>query len=118
MEGNHCFPPDPKESCDTSGLTRPIFEYDHDQGNSITGGFVSRDPRLPGLLGKYVFGDFVRGQLWAIDLPEDRTKPVISALSLGKWPLLISSFGQDGAGHLYVLDYAQGRILRVDPESQ
>lgn len=115
MEGNHCFPPDPKELCDTNGLVRPIFEYDHDQGNSITGGFVSQDNRLPTLKGKYVFGDFVRGQIWALELPKDRKTAISSAISLGKWPLLISSFGRDGSGRMYVLDYAQGRILRIDP---
>ena len=114
-EGFHCFPPDDAESCDRTGLVPPVYEYDHNNGNSITGGYVSVDPRLPKLRGKYVFGDFVRGRIWAIDLPDDRSTPVKDAIALGKWPVLLSSFGQDGAGQLYVVDYGQGRVLRVDP---
>ena len=115
MEGFHCFPPDKNESCDKSGLVLPIYEYDHDQGNSITGGYVAQDPRIPALNGKYVFGDFVRGRIWAMDLPEDRTQRVKDVSALGQWPMLISSFGMDGAKHLYVVDYGQGRVLRIDP---
>ena len=115
MEGFHCFPPDDSESCDKTGLVLPIYEYDHDQGNSITGGYVARDTRIQPLLNKYVFGDFVRGRIWALDLPQHRNHRVKRVHSLGKWPLLISSFGMDGAGRMYVLDYGQGRVLRVDP---
>lgn len=115
MEGFHCFPPDPSEMCDQTGLVLPIYEYDHAQGNSITGGYVSIDPRMPELLGQYIFGDFVRGRLWAIELPDDRRNRVTKQSSLGKWPLLISSFGRDGFGYMYILDYAQGRVLRIDP---
>ena len=115
MEGFHCFPPDPKEQCDKEGLVLPVYEYDHDQGNSITGGYVAQDDRIPELKNKYVFGDFVRGRIWAMDLPHDRTQPVTEVHALGQWPMLISSFGMDGAKQLYVVDYGQGRVLRIDP---
>ena len=51
-----------------SGLTDPIFEYDHSQGQSITGGFVYRGSGLgSAYVGRYFFGDFVQGRLWSID---------------------------------------------------
>ena len=51
-----------------SGLTDPIFEYDHSQGQSITGGFVYRGSALgSAYVGRYFFGDFVQGRLWSID---------------------------------------------------
>lgn len=47
----------------------PIVEYAHgnatNQGNSVTGGVVYRGSAMPQLYGWYVFGDFVRGHIWA-----------------------------------------------------
>ena len=47
----------------------PLLEYTHgngtNQGNSITGGVVYRGSAIPQLYGRYVFGDFVRGHIWA-----------------------------------------------------
>ncbi len=43
MEELHCFAP--MEGCDPTGLTLPVAEYDHSQGDcAIIGGFVSRGP--------------------------------------------------------------------------
>lgn len=110
MEGTHCL----EEGCQAPPKhVPPIYEYDHEEGQSITGGYVSRSPSLPALEGQYIFGDFVRGRIWAIALPASRSTPVESARALGRWPVLVSSFGEDGAGELYVLDYGQGRVLRI-----
>ncbi len=38
-EGNHCFSP---SDCDMTGITLPVLEYSHDDGCSVTGGFVYR----------------------------------------------------------------------------
>ena len=49
----------------------PLATYTHgnksDQGNSVVGGLIYRGSALPGLYGHYIFGDHVRGQVWAID---------------------------------------------------
>ena len=57
----------------------------------------------------------MRGRIWAMTLPSDRSSRVETVHTLGQWPMLISSFGLDGAGQLYVVDYGQGRVLRFDP---
>jgi glucose/arabinose dehydrogenase len=55
-------------ACATAQLTPPLFEYRHsDTRCSITGGVVSRDPRLPRLDGLYLWSDLCDGQLYAID---------------------------------------------------
>jgi hypothetical protein len=49
------------------GFTYPVAIYDHNDGQSITGGFAYHG-RIPALQGKFVFGDIVRGRLFVADL--------------------------------------------------
>lgn len=118
-EGRHCFPaesrcPAPAES----GLTEPFYEYAHGpDGSSITGGYVYTGTAVPELQGRYVFGDFTSGRIWAVPLPESgdgSAGPLVSPTALGHWKLLLSTFGQDGAGELYVADYGRGAVHRLD----
>ena len=48
-----------------SGLIDPVAEYDHTLGDSITGGYVYRGSQTTNLVGRYLFGDFVSGRIWA-----------------------------------------------------
>lgn len=63
----------PKAASQPGGvtLTPPIFSYRHgtatNQGNAVTGGRVYRGSRIPSLTGKYIFGDYVSGNVWAIN---------------------------------------------------
>ena len=49
------------------GFTYPVAIYDHDEGQAVTGGFAYHG-RIAALRGKFVFGDIVRGRLFAADL--------------------------------------------------
>lgn len=89
--------------------TPPLLEIDRRHGRAIIGGYVYRGVRLPYLAGKYVFGDFVDGNLWALTYSHDgeRTEPLSLEL-LVKSPFRgrangITSFGVDAAGELYLL---------------
>ena len=54
-----------------------MAQYDHDEGNAVGGGFVYRGRAIPELRGKYVFADFPRGRLLAIDTDAlDTEQPV------------------------------------------
>ena len=92
----------------------PIYEYGRQDGSSITGGFIYRNGAIRNLQNKYVFGDFVSGKIWAINIPYNNTK-VQKAWALGKWPVYISSFATDATGNIYVLDYAGGDIYKIIP---
>ena len=48
-------------------FTYPVTIYDHNEGNAITAGFAYHGP-IEALRGKFVFGDLVRGRLFAADL--------------------------------------------------
>lgn len=101
--------------CPLEGAVDPVHVYGRTLGGSITGGYVYLGAKLPALRGKYVFGDFTSGRMFALDLPADRTKRVDTALALGRFRVFPSSFGRDHKGELYVASFAQGSILRIDP---
>jgi glucose/arabinose dehydrogenase len=111
MEGLHCF--DPKKNCTRENFADPIYEYSRDEGTSITGGYLYNSNKISAAKGKYVFGDFVSGRIWAIDLPNDSEGKVKKVYALGKWPVLISSFGKDEMGELYISDYKTGSIFKI-----
>jgi len=99
MEGRHCFKP--SNRCNIEGLSLPIAEYAHESGRcSITGGYVYRGEQVPGLKGTYVFGDYCSGEI--MGLVEQRVTVLLSS------GLRISSFGEDEAGELYVVDHSGG----------
>ncbi len=107
-EGFHCYSTPP---CNVAGAIDPIVEYDHSQGFSITGGYVYRGTALPALAGKYLYGDFGTGRIWAIPTTNLATTP--AAVLVMESGLQIASFAQDNAGELYVLDYGSGKISRI-----
>ena len=76
----------------------------------MTGGFVYRGTAIAGLQGRYVFADFVSGRLWHIAVDTQPTLRVTGGTPTG---LNISSFGEDVAGELYVLDHSGGGIYRL-----
>ncbi|HEX8832116.1 MAG TPA: PQQ-dependent sugar dehydrogenase, partial [Longimicrobium sp.] len=58
MEGMHCYN---TSGCVQQGLTLPVLEYSHDDGCSITGGFVYRGSAVPALRGHYFYADYCKG---------------------------------------------------------
>ncbi len=100
-EGSHCFVGD----CDTPGLTDPVWEYLHGEGNcSITGGQVYRGPDYPAMVGRYLYGDFCSGRIWAYHHPS-RTNELLSDGQVSN----ILTFGEDERGNVYVS--ASGRVF-------
>lgn len=113
MEGLSCYRPRP--GCNRSGLTMPVTQYVHQHeglsiGCSVTGGYVYRGAAQPILSGGYIFGDFCSGKVWAI--AADAVAPATRAL-VAQTGYMISSFGEDAAGELYVADYRGGSIYRL-----
>lgn len=104
-EGTHCFRVDPCRGA----FIEPIAEYDHRVGSSITGGPVYRGPSIPTLDGKIVFADFTEGKIFVVPPAGGRVE------RLADTEMLISAFGVDRAGRLYVGDY-RGALYRVEAE--
>ncbi len=122
LEGTQTF-----NGVSPAGATLPVAEYGHGlgpvQGNSVTGGYVYRGP-VESLYGQYIFGDFVGAKLWSIpvaNLVQGRT--VASAAFTIRTAAFaptagaignISSFGEDAAKNLYIVDY-DGEIFVIEP---
>jgi glucose/arabinose dehydrogenase len=108
FEGTRCTGNDPA-LCGSAGFIDPIAEYEHTGGRcSVTGGYVYRGTRGTLLLGTYVYGDFCSGEIF-------RLRPV--ATGAGQAVLLdtelsLSSFGEDEAGEIYVVDL-RGAVYRI-----
>ena len=51
----------------SDGFSYPVAIYDHNDGQAVTGGFAYHG-RIEALRGKFVFGDIVRGRVFAADL--------------------------------------------------
>jgi uncharacterized repeat protein (TIGR03806 family) len=100
-EGAHDF--NTSVGCSGGGFIDPVAEYDHSLGFSVTGGYVYRGTQSTSLVGRFLFGDFGSGRIWAW-IPESASQPrePTQLLDTG---LSISSFGQANDGELYVVDY-------------
>ncbi len=99
------------------GMIDPIFEYHHDIGKSITGGFVYRGEQIPELQGAYLYADYVSGQVWA--LWYDAEKQQVTANREIPLPesIPVMSFGEDENGEAYFTTFSlEGRgIYRLTP---
>jgi glucose/arabinose dehydrogenase len=93
------------------GAIGPVIAHQHSEGwCSVTGGYVVRDPTVPSLFGRYVYGDFCEGRVRTARLRAGRAVPD-RKLDLRAVPS-ISSFGEDGAGHVYFVSLG-GPIYRL-----
>ncbi len=91
----------------------PFFAYRHSLGCSVTGGYVYRGSALSELQAAYLFGDYCSGRIWAAWRDSSMTW---QTLELMKTNMAISSFGEDEAGEVYVIDYA-GSLYRFEPRA-
>jgi glucose/arabinose dehydrogenase len=108
FEGNTPF--DGTAHCDKP--VAPILEISHAGGNcSIIAGVVVRDPRLPTLANRLLFGDYCTGAIESVRVEGGR---VVDRDALGLTVPALSSFGVDGAGRVYVTS-TSGPVYRLDP---
>ena len=101
MEGTLTY-----SSGNQAGLEPPVWEYSHDQGIAIIGGYVYRGASLIGLVGDYVYGDYGSGRIWALRYNGTGTPVNILIAETG---LTITSFGLDDKSELYICAF-DGKI--------
>jgi hypothetical protein len=106
MEGTRCFH---VQDCDASNYTSPVVTYSHEEGLSITGGYVYRGAEIPELAGTYFYSDWVRQWIRGFEFVDGQvTEERDWTEDLGGPVGSITSFGLDGHGELYVVTYEGG----------
>ena len=91
---------------------KPIEDYPTSAGGcAVTGGYVVRDPELGALSGRYVYADHCKGEIRSL-IPSPRGARDDRPLGISE--PRISSFGEDAAGHVYVVSLT-GRVSRLAP---
>ena len=104
-------------------LVDPIWNYDRDQGQAVTGGYVYRGTALPAAYrGRYFYADFITSRVWSLALALHPTTGEATASDLvdhtddlgdlGG----VASFGRDRDGELYLLTFT-GRVLKIVPQA-
>ena len=110
-----------------SGYTYPVAQFDHDEGNAVSGGFVYAGTKIPSLKGKYIFGDIPRGKLFYTEVDAMQLGQQAPIYKMGvelngqKTDLETITqsrrvdlrFGTDRAGELYIFTKSNGSLYKV-----
>jgi glucose/arabinose dehydrogenase len=97
-------------SVNVSIVTDPLYEYNHTLGNAIVGGFVYRGVELIRLEGKYIYGDYSSGRIWALTFSGETA---VNNTELIDTTLTLLSFGVDANNELYICA-ADGNIYKLN----
>ena len=107
FEGTHFFKDVPL--LDSAPLVQPIVEYSHEEGCSVTGGYVYRGSAVPSARGRYFYGDYCTGTIWSLGVVDGR------AIDVRHEPLSVpelTTFGEGARGELYLVS-RNGTIYRL-----
>jgi len=97
-EGRHDYKPG-KPGCPAPDAVEPVIEYGHEPECSVTGGYMHRGTRSPGLNGLYFYGDYCSGRIWAASrVASEWRSMVVHEGGFG-----LTTFGEDEDGEVYVV---------------
>ena len=110
-------------SCSDPTLIDPVYDYGRAGGQcSAIGGYVYRGCAIPEFRGHYIFADYCSTNIWTFIPNANRdgftgfTNRTNQLEPAGLATIqLISSFGEDAYGELYITDLADGEIYKIVP---
>jgi glucose/arabinose dehydrogenase len=109
FEGSQPF--EDKPLTPTGAVVEPITEYTHDDGCSISGGFVYRGAAVRRQAwGRYFYGDYCSGKIWSVAREGRRVSRRGHPFEVAD----LTSFAEDSEGELYILS-GGGTIFRLVP---
>jgi glucose/arabinose dehydrogenase len=90
-------------------LVSPVFEYSHDRGCTVVGGFVYRGSARPAERGRYTFGDYCAGTVWSLRVVGGQATGVrVEPFEIPS----LTSFGESAAGELFATSL-EGVLYRI-----
>ncbi len=111
MEGP--TPTKPDQPMGPVSISPPALYYPHTEGASVTGGFFPSSSRLPALKGKYIYGDYMTGKIWAL---EWNGKRVVTNEFIADTRKKIVTFGKTLEGDLIFMNHPnESRLYRLVP---
>lgn len=95
---------------------KPMYVYDHDSTHcAVVGGYVARDPDIPGLAGRYLFADLCGGKIMSM-IPDVTNQKATSVKPVGPTLPRITSFGIGPKKTIYLVQGAEnGKLTRLIP---
>jgi glucose/arabinose dehydrogenase len=106
LEGTECYN---RSTCSRTAKTPPVLQYSHAGGAcAVTGGYAYHGTASPRLVGKYVFADFCNGRIYTVQAGASKLAKSL-LIDTNK---MISSFGEDEQGELYVV-HLGGTVFRL-----
>jgi glucose/arabinose dehydrogenase len=111
-EGDALWPGNPPGPEAPDPPTFPMFTVSHDSGAcALIGGYVVRDPSLPDLLGRYLYGDHCTGEIRSF-IPDVADQTALDDASVGVSAPAMDSFGEGVEGQIYWTQ-ADGEVFRL-----
>ena len=87
----------------------PIYEYSHDRGCTVVGGYVYRGAARKAERGRYTLGDYCSGTVWSLRVTGGKATGV--RVEPFRIPSL-TSFGENAAGELFATSH-EGVVYRL-----
>ncbi len=111
----------------SNNITYPVAQYDHDEGNAISGGLEYWGKSLDALKGKYIFGDIVKGRMFYVEMKDLK---IGSQATIREFQLTLNGvkktlveltgedkvdvrFGRDHTGEMYILTKPDGKVYKI-----
>ena len=105
--------------CDGEALTLPIRDYGRGDGTTVVGGYVYRGQAIRDLRGTYFYADYGSSRIWSLRMVDgnvtDFQNRTAELQPIGGGLTSIASFGEDGAGEMYIVSL-RGRIYKIVPD--
>jgi glucose/arabinose dehydrogenase len=112
-EGDHSY--NTTDCLPTGNYVSPVAEYGHTAGRcSVTGGYVYRGSKYPGMAGYYFYADYCTDELWSLHSNGDSWDVMYHGKYSGN---NFSTFGEDRDGELYIAGLSTGVIYVVQDTS-
>lgn len=96
-------------------FAEPVWDYDHSEGLSITGGFVYHGENFPELEGKYLCGDYALGKIWALTPDGRNSVGHDRVVQIAKMPGIVSFARDPRNGDPLLVSHTQDEVYRLVP---